>query len=175
MKQAKAGGVDEEGEPVEPEGADLLALFFSDQEDAEEDRWLNEVISAVAEAGFPVYALNDGMQLLEPETDTPAEEGEEDEDEVPEPADAVTYSRKQLEVMDLDDLKKIATDKNITVAPRSRRPTYIDAILGEKDEVPEVEMEELPTLKALPVTTSTGASMAGNAQSSQPLRSVGRR
>ena len=136
MEQAKAGGVDEEGDPVEPEDADLLALFFSDEEGAAEDDWLNDVISAVADAGFAVFAFNDGMTPIEP----PDAEEMEEMREGDEPA-VVAYTREMLADLDLDELKKIAQEKGVTVAPRSRKPTYIDAILGEEDEVAEVEME----------------------------------
>jgi hypothetical protein len=137
MSRAKTG--DEENEP---EGADLLALYFSDEEDADEDAWLNDVISAVADAGFPVFAFNDGMTPIEP-LDTP------------EAAPAVTYTREMLTELDLDELKKIAQEKGVEVAPRSRKPTYVDAILGVEDEVAEVEVEVAPASTTSTTTSST--------------------
>ena len=159
MKKAVAG--DEENEP---EGADLLALFFSDEEDAEEDRWLNDVIADVAAAGFPVYAFNDGMTLLEPpsgDDEEPLEIAVEAEFEVEEVgADVITLrpilTREELEALELDDLKKMALDKGIEVPPRSRRPTYIDAILGVEEEAPEVEVEEPPAYVNTTATYTTG-------------------
>src|SRR5215510_10487650 len=55
----------------------VLALFVSDDPDAAEDRWLNDTIQAVSEAGFKVLALNDGMV----EIDLEDVEGEEMEEE----------------------------------------------------------------------------------------------
>jgi len=166
MDKTKAGGeLDDDGEEIPGEDADLLALYFSDEEDAEEDRWLNDVISAVADAGYPVYALNDGMTLIEPP--------DEDEDDVEDEAvdadviKAVTAppTREQLSEMELDDLKKIALERGIEVAPRSRKPTYIDAILGEEDEVAEVEIEKPKAAPPLVINT-TGTVTTGTATSS---------
>ena len=50
--------------PDEGEEARLLALFASDDPDAEEDRWLNDAIQVVADANFTVLAMNDGMQEI---------------------------------------------------------------------------------------------------------------
>ena len=163
MEQARAGGVDEEGEPVDPEEADLLALYFSDDEEADEDAWLNDVISSVADAGFAVFAFNDGMTPIEPP------EGESEAEAEPD-ASPVVYTREQLSEMDLDELKKIALEKGATVAPRSRKPTYIDAILGEEEQVAEVEMEppqEPAVTKAYAdantaTTYTSGSTMTGN-------------
>lgn len=167
MEKAKEGGeLDEDGEEIPGEDADLLALYFSDVEDADEDRWLNDVISTVADAGFPVYALNDGMTLIEPP--------DEDEDDVEDEAvgadvieavtAAPTYTREQLAEMDLDELKKIAVEKGVEVPPRSRKPTYVDAILGEEDEVAEVEIEK-PKAAPLAINTTANVTTTGTSTS----------
>ena len=158
MKAAREGGVDEDDKPVEPEEAVLLALFFSDEEGAREDDWLNDVIAAVFKEGFTVFAFNDGMTEIEP----PEGEDEETGPEQVDPADIV-YTRAGLEEMDLDDLKKIALDKGIEVQPRSRKPTYIAAILGVEDEVPEVEMEAPPPpVSVLNSTPTTNMNTTAN-------------
>src|SRR5215467_4234460 len=118
--------------PDEGEDADLLALFVSDEADAEEDRWLYGVIEKVLAAGFKVKALNDGM------TEIGLEEGEETEEaeEAPEPpkpaakkAAAKTrplaavpdppadeeLSREALEAMDLEDVKAYAAKKGLVL------------------------------------------------------------
>jgi hypothetical protein len=80
MNSAKEGTEEtEEDEAVPPEDADLLALF-TDLENfsAEEDRWLNDVGNAVQDAGFIVFALNDGLTEIDM---SDAEEEGEDEDE----------------------------------------------------------------------------------------------
>lgn len=168
MDKAKEGGeLDEDGEPIPSEDADLLALYFSDDEEAEEDRWLNDVISAVADAGYPVYALNDGMTLIEPPED--GEDGDEEAEEEAEETAPVSYTREQLTEMELDELKKIAVERGIEVAPRSRRPTYVDAILGEaEDEVAEVEIEEAPK-PPRPVSVSAGTSTTTYGTSSNTI------
>ena len=162
MQKAQAG--DDENDP---EGADLLALFFSDEDDAEEDRWLNDVIADVAAAGFPIYAFNDGMALMEPPGDDEEVEAVETEaEEVG--ADVIALrpvlTREELEALELDDLKKLASEKGIDVQPRSRRPTYIDAILGVEDEAPEVEVEE----PARPANNSATTYTTGNTTRQHP-------
>jgi hypothetical protein len=151
--------------PEEGESADLLALFVSDDPDAEEDRWLNEVVQLVIEAGFPVLALNDG--LVEIGLDEAGDEGEEDEsaedepepepepvktvkkaapkiaaapDEPDEPDEVPAYTREALEQMELPDLKAIAADLGLTLPPRTRATTYVDHILGEAEGTPEAEI-----------------------------------
>ena len=160
--------------PEEEEGADLLALFVSEDPDANEDRPLNNVIQAVVDAGYKTYALNDG--LIEVDLSTPEGEGtseEEVEESPPPPAAAkkvpakktaakkvaaepapveeapeITgmgepeeWTREVLENLNLDQLKEIATEKGSELAPRTRMSTYIDAILGEKEEAPSVEVD----------------------------------
>ena len=164
--------------PEEEETADMLALFVSEDPDAEADRPLNNVIQAVVEAGYKTYALNDGLievDLSEGEGTT--EEVEESSSPPPPPAKKTAakktaakkaaakpveveeesveteLSREALEELDLDSLKKIAAEMGLTLAPRSRMATYIDAILGEsKEEAPSVEVTPVTTMN-----TTTGS------------------
>lgn len=148
-----------ESKPEEGEQAELLALFVSDDVGAEEDRWLNDVCQAVFDAGNIVRALNDGLAVIdmseetaaEPEkaaapvskavkkaatkaVDTPVSDG----DGVKKTA---ALTRAGLEELDLDALKDIAKQKGLTLPPRSRIATYINAILGEDEDVtPEAEI-----------------------------------
>ncbi len=72
-----------ESEPEDGELVDVLALFTSDDPDAEEDRWLNDLMGEIAEAGHTIRALNDGLTVLdfesEPEEEAEAEEEEEED------------------------------------------------------------------------------------------------
>lgn len=145
--------------PDEGEEAHLLALFAADDPDAEEDRWLNDVIQAVTDAGFTVLAMNDGMQEIRI-INTEGEPEDDQEDEVV--ADVVPIkkaaakkaaaaapstkspSREDLEELDLEGLKEVAAKMGISLPPRTRMATYVEAILGNaKDE--EVEVTDLET------------------------------
>lgn len=160
--------------PEEGEEAELLALFFSDDSSAEEDRWLNQVCQDVFDGGFKVRALNDGLlevdlseatteaEAEQPDNVTPIKSGgatkkavakkggaaPRRDTEVSEevaadaPADAASYTRDQLEEMDLEALKGIAATLNISLPPRTRMTTYIDAILGEDRPAVEVTQPE---------------------------------
>jgi len=160
----------EEGETT----AQILALYVSDDPAAEEDRWLNGVIQAAADAGFPAFVLNDGMvevDFSDPEAEgAEADEIEEEEDVPPtKPTKAAakkvaaspngakpkvkTYTREDLEELSLTELKEIATAQGIELPPRTRIPTYIDHILGEaKGEAPAAEIDTPP------ITTTTSGS-----------------
>jgi hypothetical protein len=163
--------------PEEGETADVLALFASDDPEAEEDRWLNETIQVVIDAGYPVLALNDGLVEVDlseaPEPDevpapaktaakkaaapakkaavraaTPEEEAED--------LAAQAMSREALEDMTLDQLKEIASNRGISLPPRTRAGTYIDAILGEAEPAQgEVEVGEVAEIQD--DTTMVGA------------------
>lgn len=144
--------------PEDDESADVLALFASEDPDAVEDRWLNSVLQATVDAGFTVYALNDGLvevDLSESAEDKSVEEEPEPVKPAPsksaskrgaakpkEDAAAVvgTYTRAQLERMELPELKEIAAKVGIELPSRTRMGTYIDAILGEGKEAPSVEI-----------------------------------
>ena len=158
--------------PEDGETADVLALFASDDPDAEEDRYLNEVAQAAVDAGFPVYALNDGMVEVDLTTGEPEPEAEEaapapapvkaaakkaaakkaapkappaDEDE---PTGEIT--REFLEERTLDELKAIAANRGIELAPRTRHATYIDRILGADAPGPaEAVVEAIQEVEAI--------------------------
>lgn len=166
--------------PDADEEAKLLALFASDDPDAEEDRWLNDVIQAVADAEFKVLAMNDGMQEIKVVTTDDEDETEEEPvaEVVPmknaskkaaakpeEPEEEMGsanggYTREQLEELDLDGLKAVAAKLGIELAPRTRMATYIEAILGNsKDEEVEVTDVDVPSGE-MPLTS--GSTMSGN-------------
>lgn len=164
--------------PEDGEDADLLGLFVSDDPEDEADRWLIDVMQTVAEGGFPLFALNDGLMEVDlSEEEGPEEEPEpEEEEEAPAPAKKAAakkaaapakkaaaakapaaedeeapepegdYTREDLEERSLDELKEIASTIGISLPPRTRMTTYIDAILGEGKETPTVEVapEEAP-------------------------------
>jgi hypothetical protein len=68
--------------PGEGESAALYALYDNNAEDVPEDEWLGLVGTAVAEADFKVFALNEGLvELGFGEEDEAAEEEEEAEEE----------------------------------------------------------------------------------------------
>jgi len=153
------------GKPEEGEEAELLALFVSNEPEAEEDRWLNSVVQEVFDAGFKVRAFNDGLVEIDlaegpeepepeqtakvtpikkavakkggaaPRRDTPVS----DEDETEASSASKTYTRDELEEMELPQIKEIAAAKGLEFPSRTRSSTYIDAILGEDRPAAEVE------------------------------------
>jgi hypothetical protein len=150
-----------QSEPEGDEGVDVLALFTSDDPEAEEDRWLNDLCGEISAAGHTIRALNDGLTVLDFES-----QPEEEEEEVvaptksktkpklaavPEPeiemVEVVTgmqeINREYLETLDLPALKEIAAGLGIELPPRTRSTTYINTILGEDDDTPEAEVEEI--------------------------------
>jgi pyruvate/2-oxoglutarate dehydrogenase complex dihydrolipoamide acyltransferase (E2) component len=158
--------------PEEGEEAEVLALFVSSDPEAEEDRWLNAVCQSVYDAEFPIRAFNDGLvevdlsgdgeEPKEEEVEEPAKSVAKkapvkkaaaqakadtkvsEEDETPSAA-AAAPSRAALEDMDLDQLKEVASNLGITLPPRTRMNTYIEAILGEaKPEAPAAEITPSP-------------------------------
>jgi hypothetical protein len=159
--------------PEEDEPADLLALFASDDPDAEEDRWLNAVIQKVFDGGFPIYALTDGLVEVDMSEDSAAAEVEpepapvkksvakkvaaakkaaaaiEDAEEV----ETGEITREFLENLDLDKIKAIAANRGIELPPRTRAATYVDRILGEEAGLPEAEVSEVEEM----VVVSEGA------------------
>lgn len=164
--------------PEEGETADVLALFVEDDPTAEADRWLNNVIQLAMDAGFTAYGMNDGMveidldgaassnapqeeeeEAVAPAKPTkratkkaaakPAEDGEE-ASPAPAKASSKSYTRDDLEEMELAELKEIASAKGIELPPRTRMGTYIDHILGEtKDAAPSAEVETPPVTKTM--------------------------
>jgi hypothetical protein len=82
------------------------------------------------------------------------------------------YTRRQLEKMDLPAVRKIAETRGISMKPRTRKATYIDAILGEGPKLPEVEIS--------PVTVGhdtspqlAGAMIKGGWEEAQRIMSMG--
>jgi hypothetical protein len=157
----------EKPEPDEP--AELLTLFVdNDSPDAEEDRWVNTVASAVYKADFAVRAMNDGLVDLDLSDEAAAEEAEPEEEKpksvakkaptkkaAPASKDAESkspgkpldikppaHTREELEDMDIAALKAVAANLGISVPPRSRQNTYIDLILGEDKNTPAAEVDE---------------------------------
>lgn len=153
------------GKPEEGESAELLALFASDDPGAEADRWLNDVCQAVFDADFPIRALNDG--LVDVDMSEAPEEAEAEPEEKAKPTKAAAkkaaaspkaadtkvseeddapaskpskLTRAALEEMDLDQLKAIASELGVSLPPRTRMATYVDAILGEADKTPAAEV-----------------------------------
>lgn len=153
MNAAKEGSEEEA-----PEDADMLAIF-TDLENfaAEEDRWLNDVGAAVQEAGFIVFALNDGMievDMSDVEEEEEEEEQEEEGDEEAELATPAKYTNEELLDMDRADILRIAGEMGIELPPKTRIATYIKAIIeaGEREvevapvvEPPDEEIEETDT------------------------------
>ena len=159
--------------PEEGEEADVLGLFVSEDPTAEEDRWLNNVIEAAMKEGFKAYALNDGLVEIDlGGGESATQQEEEEEEEVPAAAKPApskraakkaaapsdnggtkakkSYTRDELEELDLDGLKEIASDLGITLPPRTRMATYIDHILGEnKDDSPSVEVTKPAVTKTV--------------------------
>lgn len=155
-------------------GSTILALFVSDDPTAEEDRWLSTTIQAVANEDIKALVLNDGLVEIDLSEEAAAAEAEPEETpapakkaaskkapvapskkaapkpaapEEPEPDEVGGYSREGLEEMELGDLKEIAAKLDITLPPRTRAATYIDAILGEgKPTEAEVAPEPEPDL-----------------------------
>lgn len=157
-----------ESEPEEGEDIDVLALFVSDDPDSEEDRWLNDLLGEINESGYgPIRALNDGLVELdfEPEAEeAEAEEAEAEEEPEEKPSKAPSKkaakkkaeepaaepyggvdvtSRKELEGLNIGQIKEIAAEMGIELPPRTRSSTYISAILGEDDDdTPAAEVSE---------------------------------
>jgi hypothetical protein len=159
-----------EEKPGEGEGAALFALFINNDEEVEDDKWLMDVATAVADAKFVVYAMNDGLAELgfddealeeEPEPAPPAkavakkaaakprppadedEEGESDGSSTATGDLDVALSREALEEKTLPELKEIAAARGIELPPRTRAQTYISVLLGEGDEEQVAEIEEV--------------------------------
>lgn len=164
-----------EEKPGEGEGAALYALFVNNDDEVDEDRWLMDVATTVADAKFIVYAMNDGLAELGFDD----EEAEEEPEAEPEPAPAKksvakkaaakprsddeeegesngtstatgdldvandTLTRDQLEELTLPQLKEIAAARGIELPPRTRAQTYISVLLGEGEEEPVAEIEEV--------------------------------
>jgi hypothetical protein len=168
-----------QSKPEEDETAELLAMFYSvDDANAPEDRWLNGVIQAAYDAGFPTRALNDGLVEIdlseaaaeaeaEPEPEVPAKPAGAvkkvakkaaapaadtpvpEEDETPAPSTSQVPTRDELEDMEPSEIKEVAAAMGIVLPPRTRATTYIDAILGEgKNVAPEAEVEDVAPIAA---------------------------
>lgn len=127
--------------PEEGEEAELLALFFSDDSNAEEDQWLNRICQDVFDGGFKVRALNDGLLEVDLSEATTQAEAEA-------PADNVTPIKG-------GGATKKAVAKKGGAAPRR------DTQVSEEDETAtasaasstytrdQLEDKELPELKEI--------------------------
>ena len=150
--------------PEDDEGAQVLALFYDTANvEAEEDRWLNDIIAATVAAGFKSFAMNDGMDEIEVGAAAPEEAAAPTKKQGVSKAAAAAkrvvenlpggkakvatvYSEDELAELTLDELKAIAAGKDITLPARSRTATYITAILdAQQDEAAEIvgEPEEV--------------------------------
>ena len=90
--------------PGDGEGAALYALFVNNDEEVEEDRWLMDVATAVADAEFTVFAMNDGLAELGFEGDGVEEIEEEPEPEpTPKPAKKAAAKKAAPKAADPDD------------------------------------------------------------------------
>lgn len=149
--------------PEEDEEACILALFTVTDPAAEEDRWLNLIVEQAVKAGFKAYSLTDGLLELEVSStpsDTTTQEPE-GQDDVPTKtpskrvakqaaAKSKSYTRDELEEMDLGQLKEIAVANGITLPPKTRPKTYIDHILGEaKPDAPIAEVTIPPVTRTM--------------------------
>jgi hypothetical protein len=160
-----------EEKPAEGEGAALYALFVNNDEEVEEDKWLMDVATSVADKDYIVYAMNDGLAELgfddeggdeaepepepEPPKKAPAKKAaakkaapkaavEEDEETETGTDPDQDWTREQLEEKTLVELKEIALAKGLDIPPRTKGPTYITAILGEDDRTPDAVTEPVP-------------------------------
>lgn len=174
-----------QNKPAEGEGAALYALFVNNDDEVDEDAWLMGVATEVADAGYTVFAMNDGLAELgfdeEGETEEaepepvpakkaaakkaaakprpPADDEEEEESTDVDIANDV-LTREALEELTLPQLKEVAAARGIELPARTRGQTYIAALLGESDEeVAEAEVEEI----AFEEVTSNGDITATNA------------
>jgi hypothetical protein len=163
--------------PEENEDADVLALYVSDDSEAEEDRWLNATVQAANDAGFKGFVLNDGMVEIElsgpgepePEPEEPPKPSKAPAKKVgakkaaaaPVPESAEVPSREELEEMDLGELKEVAANLGITLPPRTRPKTYIDHILGETPAAPEAEVTPSTAVNTSGGTMDGGLSIGG--------------
>jgi hypothetical protein len=132
----------EEGEPTE-----ILALFFDvNDASAEEDRWLNGVIQAAYDAGYPTRALNDG--LVEVDLSTEAAELEQE----PEPEEVAPVAKKA-------PAKKAAAKK---AAPRTPVSAEDDeeleapADLGSQPLVTREQLEDMEPSEIKEVAAAMG-------------------
>lgn len=151
---------------AEGEDAVLLAMWSDDTFENEADRWLNDVGKAVQTAGFKVLALNDGLVEIDMLDEVPEPEVEAEAEGEPEAAPSKSkaskkaaaasptkeedtaaptgeHTRESLGELDLPALKAIAANLGISLPPRTRMSTYIDAILGEGGPG-EAEVEDAP-------------------------------
>jgi hypothetical protein len=95
---------------------------------------------------IPAFDLTNGLDEIRPVEEDPSPEEEPVPDDAPDDAEFEPYTREELEELDLDGpdgLKAICEANEITLKPRSRKPTYVQAILDAQegkpagDEAPE--------------------------------------
>jgi hypothetical protein len=102
-------------------GANLIVLWSDDDGVSQDTSLLAEsknITLLDMLQGLEVFSLQE-----ESETDTSPPAGEE-------PGEDEPYTREELEAIeDIDDLKKICEANEIEIPPRSRKSTYVEAIL----------------------------------------------
>jgi hypothetical protein len=148
--------------PEEGEGAQLLALFVSDDFSDPADAWLNDVGAAVQEAGFEVRALNDGLVVVDMSDVEPDEVVDEDEEELEAEEQSLA---EQLDEMNREELIAFAQSKGVTFPPRTRIPTMIATLLAKTDGAAAVEEpledETAPETPALASVSTLAPSVPG--------------
>jgi hypothetical protein len=83
-----------EEKPAEGEGAALYALFVNNDEEVEEDKWLMDVATSVADKSFIVYAMNDGLAELGFDDEAGEETEPEPDPEPPKPVAKKAAAKK---------------------------------------------------------------------------------
>ena len=85
-----------QSKPEGDEPAEVLALFASSDPNAAEDRWLNGVIQAAFDEGFPIRALNDGLVEIDLSDDAAAAEAEPEEEALAEVTPIKAVAKKSV-------------------------------------------------------------------------------
>lgn len=127
--------------PEEGEPAEVLALFFNVNDlAASEDKWLNGVIEAAFDAGFPTRALNDGM--VEIDLSSEAEEAEAE----PEPEPPKAVAKKSVAK------KAAAKPADIPVPAEDPTPTLLEdagsVVAPTREELEDMDLDEVKEVAA---------------------------
>ena len=134
--------------------AAMLAVFVNPRDEDPADDYLTTLIGVFNDAGFPSYALNDGMAQLDisgvTSDDEPVPASEEEElevavatvaaieemeaEEVEEvPADA-PYTRGELEEMKIRELRALVSGLGLEISSRVKED-FVAAILGAQGDM----------------------------------------